>query len=169
MKVRIADEQPGAEESLRRGRPTVLMRLVAGLWFGVTGFLLAVISFLVTSWISYPIQSRVFVISTVAPAAIFGLFGSIIGARIIFMPQAHSTAALAALLGAAVAALSFALLVLGVSAIETLRSSKPDLGGFVFLVWYLMALGGSLRLFPAVIIGALSGWLLYRSSRWFFN
>jgi hypothetical protein len=142
----------------------MLMRLVAGLWFAVTGFLLGLISFMATSWTFHPIQSREFAIFAVVTTALFGLFGAVIGGGVVFMPRVPSAGTLAAARGAVVAALAFALYILGVTGNTFLNSIKPDWAGFVFGVFYLTAVWGSFGLIPCMMIGALSGWMLYRFS-----
>jgi hypothetical protein len=148
------------KRSLMRARPTILMRLVAGCWFAVTGFIPAFVSFLVTSWVHHPIGSLVFVKSAIIPIPIFALCGAVIGAPILY--ESRGRPEYAALRGAAVAALSMTLYVLAVAIIETLRSMKPDLGGLIFITLSITVFWAAVRFVPILIIGALAGWLLYR-------
>ena len=155
----ITQQQP---HPLRRAKAGMKMRLLAGLWFAVTGFVPALVSFLATSWRFQPIGSRVFVGFVIIPIPIFALCGAIIGAPILSQPQRDSGAAFAALRGIVVAALSFMLYVSTWAAIETLADYRPGVLLFGGIVFYIMAIWGSLRLFVITMIGALSGWLLYR-------
>jgi len=143
-----------------RARTTISMRLVAACWFAVTGFIPALVSFLLTSWHHHAIGSRVFVGFVILPIPIFALCGSVIGAPILC--ESRGRAEYAALRGAAVAALSITLYLLTWGTIETLRSVNPDLGLLVFATLYFTAFWGAVRFVPIVIIGALAGWLLYR-------
>jgi hypothetical protein len=136
------------------------MRLVAGCWFAVAGFIPALVSFLVTSWDFHPIGSFVFVGFVIIPIPIFALCGAVIGAPILSESQGRTN--YAALRGAAVAALSITLYVLTWAIIETLGSMKPDLGGLVFITLYFMVFWGVVRFVPIIIISAFAGWLLYR-------
>lgn len=157
MRISVTEAQP----SRIRARPTILMRVVAGCWFAVTGLVPAFVSFLMTSWLhNHAIGSGVFVGFVIIPIPIFALCGSVIGAPILHESQGRGD--YAALRGAGVAAISITLYVLTWALIETFRSNKPDLGGLVFITLYLTVFWGVVRIVPIVIIGGFSGWILYR-------
>jgi hypothetical protein len=99
-----------AKPPLTKTRSGILMRLVAGCWFAVTGFIPAFVSFLMTSWLhNHAIRSGVFVGFVLIPIPIFALCGSVIGAPI--LSESRCRADYAALRDAAVAALSITLYV----------------------------------------------------------
>jgi len=67
-------------DPLRGRKPTMLMRVVAGFWFAVTGFVPALIYFLATSRSSrFPLESRVLFGFLIIPTASFALCGAMIG------------------------------------------------------------------------------------------
>lgn len=153
-------ERERRERSLMRARPTILMRLVAACWFAVTGFIPALIWFLATAWVHHPIGSFVFVKAAITPIPIFALCGGVIGTPILY--ESRGRAGYAALRGAAVAALSLTLYVLALAIIETSSASIPSLGSLVYITLYFMIFLGVVWFVPIIIIGAVSGWLLYR-------
>ena len=71
--------------------------------------------------------------------------------------------------GGAVAATSLVLFIFGWAAVEVLRAENPGLLLFAGMAFYLMALWGSIRLVPFILIGIVSGWLLHLLKPRFMN
>jgi len=137
------------------------MRLVTACWYAMTGFIAALLSFLASSWKFYSIGSRVFFGFVIVPTAVFALCGATIGLRTLRSEKKGSSATVAMACGGAVAALSLVLFILGWATIEVLRAENPGPLLFVGMVFYLMALWGSIRAVPFILIGVVSGWLLH--------
>ena len=127
----------------------------------MTGFVLALISFLASSGKFYSIGSKVFFGFVIVPSAIFALCGATIGVRTLDSERGRSGTILSMGWGAAVAAISFVLFILGWAIVELMAADRPDPWLFVGIGFYLMAFWGSIRLVPLLLIGILSGWLLH--------
>jgi hypothetical protein len=97
----------------------------------------------------------------IVPSAIFALCGAAIGAGTFKSQQWGVSAALAMVGGGAVAALSLVLFILGWAVFEVTAAERPDAWLFVGMIFYLMALWGSIRLVPVILVGVFSGWLLH--------
>ena len=145
------------------------MRLVTACWYAMTGFIASLFSFLVSSWKFNSIGSRVFVGFVIVPTVVFALCGATMGSRTLHSVKGTSSARVAMGSGGAVAATSLVLFIFGWAAVEVLRAENPGLLLFAGMAFYLMALWGSIRLVPFILIGIVSGWLLHLLKPRFMN
>lgn len=94
-------------------------------------------------------------------SAIFALCGATIGARTLHSERGRSGTILSMGWGAAVAAISFVLFILGWAVVEVMAADRPDPWLFVGTLFYLVAFWGAIRAVPFIVIGVFSGWLLH--------
>jgi hypothetical protein len=162
----MTDDQSPAQNSSPLKQSAVWMRLLVGLWFAVTGFLLESAYFALTfrPWrISRGFE--VFFYFVIVPSMIFALCGATIGAGILRKARGPGNALAFMGLGATVSAAAVVICIVGWAAFDTITRVHPRLVDFAFAVFYLGALWGLSRLIPFALLGAFSGWLLYRVKR----
>jgi hypothetical protein len=131
--------------------PAKFRRLLAVVWFSVAAVIPAAFALYLDA---KPITPLEFFLVCGLPVIIAGLCGFVLGARILD-PGAVGRPAAAALCGMWVMALMFILYVAGVSVAAGSGEAFVTLflAGILFVGWLLL------------IVGAASGWLLYKVSR----
>jgi hypothetical protein len=143
-------------------KPTLVMRLMAGLWFSIT---VGIVAF---SWVYLekpPRDLPIFLWFVILPTVIAGLCGWTLGAPILLGLEAHATL-MAALRGVTTFSICFAILVVIIALRATLATSR-EFSHFLGLVIWVIVFWALNKVIGVVIIGAVAGLVLYRCRRLF--
>jgi hypothetical protein len=152
------------QDSTKQAKPSLVMRVAAGLWFGAAFGILALSYFIyqLPSEVNLGVALR----STevfywiIAPAFVAGLTGSLVGADIL-PGYARLSALHAAGCGVIVGLASVSTFIGGQALEGTVNGALHGFKQFAWLVIYVGMYWGLTSTFPVIFVGAISGFILH--------
>lgn len=148
-----------------RLQATLSLRVVvAGVWFAMSVGVVMSGLYIYTSRRSLHFDIQEFSWVVLFPAALAGLFGSVLGAGILGGSD-PAPGLLAALRGAITTTACFVVCLVALVVESTMNSPQPDLMQFFWLLFLIMVYGGIWAFPVSLAIGAGLGLMLYRVRR----